>query len=171
MEIDVQARVASARGFFMEGCSCSQSVVLAFQDILGVDEPTLRRLSIGLGAGVGRLREVCGTVGAMAMVAGTMARPEGKDNRQQKSDTYAIVQQLAGQFREQNGSIVCRELLAARAAKNMAAAELTAKDHGALADSGHVPQERTEEYYRSRPCLGLVECSAKIIAEYIAKNY
>jgi len=167
MEIDVQARVASARAFFMEGCSCSQSVVLAFQDLLGVDEPTLRRLSIGLGAGVGRLREVCGTVGAMAMVAGTMARPEGKDNRQQKSDTYAIVQQLAGEFRQKNGTIVCRELLAARAAKM--------KDHGTLsavlADSGHVPEERTEEYYRSRPCLGLVECSTKIIAEYIAKNY
>lgn len=163
MEIDVQERVASARAYFMEGCSCSQSVVLAFQDVLGVDEPVLRRLSIGLGAGVGRLREVCGTVGAMAMIAGTIARPEGKDNRQQKSDAYAIVQQLAGEFREKNGTIVCRELLAARAEKNKARA--------VLADNSHVPEERTEEYYRSRPCLGIVECSTKIIAEYIAKNY
>lgn len=155
MEIDVQARVAAARAFFMEGCSCSQSVVLAFSDIVGIEESALRRLSIGLGAGVGRMREVCGTVSAMAMVAGTLARPEGKDIRQQKSDTYAIVQQLAGEFRQKNGTIVCRELLAARAG----------------ADTSHVPEERTEEYYRSRPCLGIVECSAKIIAEYIAKNY
>lgn len=163
MEIDVQARVESARAYFMLGHSCSQSVVLAFQDVLGVDADTLARLSIGLGAGVGRMREVCGTVGAMAVIAGTIARPEGKDIRQQKSDAYAIVQKLAGEFRERNGSIICRELLALRAGK--------VNGTGPDAGTGPVAGERTEEYYRSRPCVAIVESSAKIIAEYIAKNY
>ena len=163
MEIDVEARAACAKAFFMEGHSCSQSVALAFRDILGVDADVLERLSIGLGAGVGRMREVCGTVGAMALIAGTMARPEGKDIRTQKSETYAIVQQLAGRFREINGSIICRELLALRAAK--------AHGAGAAFGTDPVAGERTEEYYRTRPCAAIVECSAKIIAEYIANNY
>lgn len=155
MEIDVQSRVDRAVAFFMEGKSCSQSVVLAFDDILGVDAEILERLSIGLGAGVGRLREVCGTVGAMAVVSGTLSKSHGKDIQKQKSESYAIVQQLATRFKEENGSIVCRELLGLRAE----------------AKHSHEPQERTPEYYKTRPCARLVACSARIIAEYIANNY
>lgn len=155
MNIDIERRVAQAEANFYDGCSCSQSVVLAFQDILGVDEASLRKLSIGLGAGVGRLREVCGTVGAMAMVAGCLADIEGKPAQQQKAESYAIVQDLARRFKELNGTIICRELLNSR---------LEARQ-------SPVPQARTEEYYKVRPCPGLVACSARIIAEYIAKNY
>lgn len=191
MKIDVQDRVRAAQEYFLEGRSCTQSVVLAFQDILGGDKELLERLSIGLGAGVGRMRQVCGTVSAMAMIAGTLAcakvgctsetlssgKTDARESagtgaesmgnatdtdssdmvrfhQRQKSETYAIVQKLAGTFREENGSIVCAELLRLRAE----------------ARKSHVPEERTAEYYKSRPCLALVGCSARIIAEYIA-NY
>lgn len=154
MKIDVQERVKAAQDNFMEGRSCTQSVVLAFQDILGGDRALLEKLSIGFGAGVGRLRQVCGTVSAMAMIAGSLASLEGKDHQKQKSDTYAIVQKLAAEFQQANGSIVCAELLKLR---------LDAKQ-------SPVPQPRTAQYYNSRPCLRLVACSARIIAEYIANN-
>ncbi len=156
MEINIEERVAMARDNFLAGYNCCQSVVLAFKDIAGVDTEILERLSIGLGAGVGRMREVCGTVGAMALLAGTFARINpADDHRKQKSDTYAIVQLLAGKFKEKHGTIVCREILGLRAQQKMS----------------HVPQERTEEYYRTRPCVAIVESSARIIAEYIANNY
>lgn len=154
MQTDVNERVRLAQEFFMQGYNCTSSVVLAFEDILNVDRDTLERLSIGLGGGVGRLREVCGTVNAMAVVAGTLASIDGKTHQQQKKDTYAIVQELAGAFREENGSIICRELMGLRAGEKQ----------------GPMPQERTAEYYKSRPCLKLVACSARIIAEYVKKN-
>lgn len=155
MKIDIEERVGLAESYFREGYNCSQSVVLAFQDILGVDAQVLKSLAIGFGAGVGRLREVCGTVGAMAMVAGSLANIEGKPVHQQKADSYQVVQILANRFKEENGSIICRDLLDARI----------------VAKQGHIPQERTEEYYKARPCQALVACSARIIAEYIANNY
>lgn len=154
MQTDVNERVRHAQEFFMQGYNCTSSVVLAFEDILNVDRDTLERLSIGLGGGVGRLREVCGTVNAMAVVAGTLASIDGKTHQQQKKDTYAIVQELAGVFREENGSIICRELMGLRAGEKQ----------------DPMPQERTAEYYKSRPCLKLVACSARIIAEYVKKN-
>lgn len=154
MQIDVNERVSLAREFFMEGYNCTQAVLLAFEDMLGTDRDSLERLSIGLGGGVGRLREVCGTVNAMAIVAGTFAGLDGKTHQQQKKDTYAIVQEFAGKFREENGSIICRELMALRAGEKQ----------------DPMPQERTAEYYKSRPCLRLVECSARIIADYVKKN-
>ena len=154
MQTDVNERVRLAQEFFMQGYNCTSAVVLAFEDILNVGRDTLERLSIGLGGGVGRLREVCGTVNAMAVVAGTLASIDGKTHQQQKKDTYAIVQELAGAFREENGSIICRELMGLRAGEKQ----------------DPMPQERTAEYYKSRPCLKLVACSALIIAEYVKKN-
>lgn len=154
MQIDANERVRLAQEFFMQGYNCTSAVVLAFEDILNVDRDTLERLSIGLGGGVGRLREVCGTVNAMAVVAGTFASLDGKTHQQQKKDTYSIVQELAGAFREENGSIICRELMGLRAGEKQ----------------DPMPQERNAEYYKSRPCLKLVACSARIIAEYVKKN-
>ena len=96
---------------------------------------------------------------------------------------YSLVQELAGKFREENGSIVCHDLLNLRV--NAAKAARDGKASGAVGTAGEavssglagpsayspVPQERNEAYYKARPCQKLVGCSARIIAEYIAKNY
>lgn len=156
MDINIEERVSLAQENFKLGYNCSQAVVLAFQDILGVDPEILEKLTIGLGGGVGRMREVCGTVSAMAVVAGTLASKKSGSSeiKQQKSETYELVQNLAGKFREENGAIVCRELLGLRTGQTQS----------------HVPEDRTAAYYKGRPCEALVGSSARIIAEYIEKN-
>ena len=63
-------RPEKAVRFFLDGCNCSQSVVLAFCDETGLDEKTALRLSSPFGGGTGRLREVCGTVSGASMVLG-----------------------------------------------------------------------------------------------------
>ena len=280
-----------AEELFHEGYNCSQSVVLAFADLTGVDEALLEKISIGLGGGVGRLREVCGAVSGMAMVAGficdrcgcgdgsasggsagvadsagsgggvsvggvsgsavsaggvsgdgvsvgSLRTDAGARRAEQKKLAYSLVQELAGKFREENGSIVCHDLLnlrvnAAKAARDGKAsgvdgaagaggvagsstgigvadavgvsgtegtsvvdAEASGTDGGVVSSAGigvpdavgtdggtksgglagpsaysPVPQERNDAYYKARPCQKLVGCSARIIAEYIAKNY
>lgn len=142
----------SAYQYFLKGYNCSQSVVAAFAGDLGLTEELALRLSIGFGAGVGRLREVCGAFCGVTAVIG-LAYGDPADPKD-KSRIYAIVQELAEEYKRRNGggSIVCRELLA-RAGVDPAV--------------GGAAQERTAEYYRKRPCPELCRLAADICAEYM----
>ncbi len=146
---DPQERAARARDLFLEGYNCTQSVVLAYADLFNdLTTEQLAALAAPLGGGVGRLREVCGAVSGMALVAGRISpNPRPKD-RPAKAACYARVQDFAEAFRASNGAIVCRELLGLGERQ-----------------SSPTPAERTPEYYRTRPCPDLVADAARIVAE------
>ena len=143
-----------AMDLFREGYNCSQSVFLAFADVCGIDKQSAMKLSSSFGGGMGRLREVCGAVSGMFMVAGLLYGYQDPKDQEAKTEHYKRIQHLANQFREMNGSIVCRDLLGL----------------GAGADS-HVPEKRTEEYYKKRPCAQLVGMAAAIMETYIKENH
>ena len=139
---------------FHEGYNCSQSVFTAFAHRFNIDEETAKKISAGLGGGVGRMREVCGAVSGAAMVIGSICSAEdGKDN-ENKQKNYELVREFADRFIKRNGSIVCRELLGLDVKM-----ENTAK-----------PDSRTAEYYKKRPCVELVGDAAEILAEIIKEN-
>lgn len=146
-------RPEKAVRFFLDGCNCSQSVVLAFCDETGLDEKTALRLSSPFGGGTGRLREVCGTVSGASMVLGWLYGEGAERDRGIKAHLYMLVQSLAKEFAARNGSYICRELLSL----------------GAGPDS-YVPQERTAEYYRRRPCAECVRSAAEILEKLIARQ-
>jgi C_GCAxxG_C_C family probable redox protein len=148
--IDLQARVARARELFTSGYNCSQSVFLAYSDLFEVEPRMAATISAPLGGGMGRLREVCGAVSGMTMVAGFLYPNYNPTDSQSKKDNYAAVQELAEKFRTENGSIVCRELLG-----------LTQKK------DEPTPSPRTEEYYHRRPCAEYVAIAARIVGEKI----
>lgn len=150
MDFSLEERVERARTLFRQGYNCSQSVFLTYSDLLGIDTPLAATLSGPLGGGMGRLREVCGAVSGMALIAGLLAPCPDPADRPAKAATYALVQRFAERFRAENGAIVCRELLG-------------------LACRSEEPQpaERTPEYYRKRPCVELVACAARIVGEYL----
>ena len=152
--IDVEQRVARAEELFNSGYNCSQSVVLAFADIIGLEPSLAATISASFGGGMGRLREVCGAVSGMTMVAGFLAPCPTADNPVAKRANYALVQHFAEQFRAQNGAIVCRTLLGL--------------DH---AKDNPTPSPRTAEYYKKRPCRELVGDAARIVAEYINSQH
>ena len=108
---EAEARGAQAMANFLAGYNCSQSVVLAFADLLPVDAASLSRLSCSFGGGIGRLREVCGAVSGAMMVLGLLYGYDGPETGAVKAEHYARVQALAHSFEAQYGSIVCRELL------------------------------------------------------------
>lgn len=145
----------AAYAWFLQGYNCSQSVVAAFAPQLGLTEETALRLSAGFGAGIGRMREVCGAfcgvVTVLSMVYADPADPKDK------SRMYALVQQAAEQYRACNGggSIICRELLAKA---------------GAAPAGGTAAEERTAEYYKKRPCPELCRICADLCAEFIAAH-
>ena len=137
---------------FKQGYNCSQSVVAAFCEDMDIDFETALRISSPFGAGMGKLREVCGAVSGMFMIAGMQhGYTDPKDNKA-KAEHYKMIQQLANKFKEENSSIICRELLGLNAGPD-----------------SHIPELRTNEYYKKRPCAELVGCAAKIIEE-VLKN-
>jgi len=152
MTIDPEERELKARAYFKEGYNCSQSVVLAFADILGLEEDRAAILASGFGGGMGRLREVCGAFSGAVLVSGAISVKDPSDKEQRK-DNYALVQRFAGNFEQAFGSIVCRELLQKRS---------EAREEPA-------PSRRDAQWYASRPCENLVGHSARMIAEYLSE--
>ena len=139
-----------AQSYFKSGYNCAQSVVMAFRDLTGLTEEASAKLASSFGGGLGRMREVCGTVSGMAIVAGILFGYDDPKVLGAAQRHYALVQELAGAFREKNGSIVCRELL------------------GDGAPIRTAPEPRTAEYYKKRPCVELVGDAAEILAKRIA---
>lgn len=145
-----------AENNFLQGYNCCQAVVLAFSDILEdnklATEEFLATLCSGFGGGMGRLREVCGAFSGTVMMAGFIS-PAGKPKiMAERSANYALVQEFARRFKEENGgSIVCRELLGLAPKPGQTESPM--------------PSERTEEYYRKRPCPKIVAAAAYIIAQ------
>lgn len=140
---------ALAEHYFRQGYNCSQSVAAAFAQEMALPEQSVLRMTSGFGAGMGRLREVCGAFSGMVFVISTLY---GSSDPSQKSALYAQVQELAQKYRSQNGgnSIVCRELLGLERAEGTPQASA-----------------RTAEYYKKRPCVQLVRLAADLLEEYL----
>ena len=136
-----------AAELFKQGFNCSQAVFAAFCDEFDMDEETALKVSAGLGGGVGRLREVCGTVTGASMVAGMLYGATDGNDHEKKALTYQKVQQIVDEFKKLNPSIVCRELLGL----------------SPTASTPSTPEHRTDEFYKKRPCAQLVEDSAKAV--------
>lgn len=138
---------------FYEGYNCSQSIVLAFADLIPIEKSTLLRMASSFGGGMGRLREVCGSVTGMFMIAGILYGYDGPETGQVKADHYARIQELTRRFEETHGSIVCREMLGLSVRHDVP-----------------VPEARTQEYYKKRPCPEIIGDAADLLEQYIKEN-
>ena len=170
----MKTRGEIAKENFLGGSNCAQAVLLAFSDVTGLDSDIAMRLASSFGGGMGRMREVCGAVSASLMVLG-LVHGYDADAPTEKADKvahYARVQELAARFRAAQGSIVCREILALRAEKLRAEGEggEQSAQLAAMASDAPTPTERTEDYYRTRPCIAVVECAADILGAYLREQ-
>ena len=160
MNIDIEERVAKAKRLFKEdGHNCCQAVVLAYNDLFGIDDRTAAAMASGFGGGMGRMREVCGSVSGMVMLAGLIAPACDPSVKADRTRNYALVQEVAGEFKAINGSIICRELIGL---VPMGSSE-------GIPTESPEPSDRTTEYYKKRPCEEMVGISARIIGEKIIR--
>ena len=140
-----------AAELFLGGYNCAQSVAVAFCDVTGLDEKKTARMVSAFGGGMGRLREVCGAVSGMFFVLSCLYGYDTAGDDVSKMRLYTEVQELAGNFRERCGSIVCREIL-----KNP--------------PTDPRPSPRTAEYYKTRPCARMVLVAGQLMDEFIAEH-
>lgn len=145
-DFDLEERVARAVGNFEAGFNCSQSVFLAYADVLELELELAKKVSVSFGGGVGRMREVCGTVSAMAMLAGFRYPVCDPADQEARTRNYAMVQKMADLFKTKYQSVICRNLLPPEDA----------------AATSPAPALRTEGYYGRRPCGKYVAEAARI---------
>lgn len=151
--INADERAARGAQFFSQGYNCAQAVALAFADLYAdrVTPEALTLITASFGGGMGRMRLTCGTVSGLAVLAGLENGTLDPTDMAHRTANYALVQKLAGEFKAENDSLICGELLGLR--------------------SGQVqpprPSERTTEYYKARPCGKLVECACRIYARHL----
>lgn len=138
---------------FMKGCNCTQSVVGAYTDILGMDSETAYKIASGFGGGMGRLREVCGAFSGIVMVVSMLYGYSEPSEADIKAELYGRIQSLAKQFEKDMGSIICKNLLGLE-----------------KAEGSHIPSERNEEYFKKRPCPEICRYAADLLDKYISEN-
>ncbi len=142
-----------AEELFCSGCNCAQAIFCAYEDLTGYSHEDAMRISSSFGGGLGRLREVCGTMSGAAMVAGVLWGYDETDNDKVKAAHYKLIQDIADRFKAKYGTIICRDLL-----------------KGIANDTNPVPDARTAEYYKKRPCARFVAAMAEILDEIIAEK-
>lgn len=146
-------REEKAIELFYNGYNCAQAVVLAFKDLLNVDEESLKSLSSSFGGGISRLREVCGCISGMGIVLGLIKGNYDVNNNDEKSKHYAKIQELSLKFKEEMKSYICADLL-----------NISRKP------STPVAEKRSEKYYKDRPCAHYIGYMAKLIAQELNEN-
>lgn len=143
-------RKEKAMQSFLDGYNCSQCMILAFEDIISIDLDTALKIASPFGGGMGRLREVCGSVSGMFMILGYILGYSEPENYDEKKVLYGHIQELAHRYEKENGSIICRDLLGLNVQREEA-----------------TPEKRTEEYYKKRPCTEKIGSAAEILETYL----
>ena len=142
-----------AKELFKQGYNCSQAVLGVFCEELGLDFETAMKIAGPFGGGMGRMREVCGTVTGMFTALGLSDGFSDPSDPTAKARLYQKVQELAKNFKDKNGSIICHELLA-----------------GVETSKSPTPSERTENYYKKRPCIELVGDAVEIFEQFLKEK-
>ena len=144
-------RREQAMAYFKQGFNCSQSVLRAYSDLFDMPEDELMKAGQSFGGGMGRLR----------LVAGALTGSADPSDRESKKNNYDVVQKLAARFEEENGSLICGQLLGLDGD--------VSKVHPKYAE-GTTPEPRTQEYYKKRPCIELVGQVCDILDSYFGEK-
>lgn len=151
-QFNIKEQVDLAVSYFEAGHNCAQSVFLAYSEILGIDINIAKKMTVSFGGGIGRMRETCGAVNAIAMLVGFKYPVHNATDQKARTLNYQITQKAVNLFKTNHGSIMCHDLLDS-------ISEAT--------DKSPIPSLRTEEYYAKRPCLRLVRDSAEIAGKML----
>lgn len=103
-------RVEQALKINRSGYNCAQSVLLAYSDVIGLDEKAALAMAAGFGGGV-RYGEVCGAISGAVMVLGLLYPFSDSADMDAKYKIARISKSVCERFREKRGVVTCRELL------------------------------------------------------------
>ena len=109
-EITKESRADRAIACHNKGYNCAQSVAFAFLDKVDIDPETLFKVTEGLGLGMGGMEGTCGAVTAACVIAGAKNSTVEMGGPGSKGATYKISKEIVRRFKEESGSVICKEL-------------------------------------------------------------
>ena len=101
----METRVDKVAEKHKSGYNCAQAVACAYCDLVGIDEETMFRLTEGLG-----LEGTCGAVTAACVIAGAKNSTVEMGGPGSKGATYKMSKEIVRRFKEESGSVICKEL-------------------------------------------------------------
>lgn len=107
------SHVEYARKMFMEGCNCAQAVLSFFGPDMGMDKNTCCSIAAAFGAGIAYSQQTCGAVTGAVMVIGLRSGMKNTEIPERTLESYVTTKEFLRRFAAKNGSVNCRELLAA----------------------------------------------------------
>lgn len=145
------SRADNAKDYFLSGYNCAQAVAIAFSDLVDLDKKAIAKTVCGFGGGIGRLREVCGAFSGAVFILSLLYGYDDSKDFEAKKSIYEDIQKFSELYKEKNGSIICRELLGLEKGSS----------------ESPIPEKRTQEYYKKRPCSEIVYTCAELLEEFI----
>ena len=94
-----------------QGYNCAQAVLCAFDDVVGIEENELFRISEAFGGGMGGTQGICGAVSSMVALAGLLTS-RGVDALPEtaKAQSYRVASELMAEFERRNQSLICHRI-------------------------------------------------------------
>ena len=106
----MESRIEKAVQNKNNGYNCAQAVACSYCDIVGMDEETMYKVTEALGAGMGGMEGTCGAVTAACVIAGAKNSTVEMGGPGSKGATYKISKAIVRRFKEESGSVICKEL-------------------------------------------------------------
>lgn len=141
-KVYIDEKTAKAKLLHSQGFNCSQSVVSAYAEELGLSRDMAEKMSVALGGGVAKMGEICGCVSAAAVLSGFIKENQKEDGSVDTLKAQTWTRDIAEKFRNECGDIVCRHLKSPRATAGR----------------------------QIKPCRELVGIAARLIAEKITSE-
>jgi C_GCAxxG_C_C family probable redox protein len=146
-------RKEKAINYFKEGYNCSQSVVMAFDEVLSINAKELCKIASPFGGGISRMRETCGAVTGMVLVLGNLLGYDTPEMGEKKHELYKNIQEILKIFENKYGSLTCRNLL------NLS-----------IKHDDPKPSERDHSFFEKRPCPELIGGAAEILEQFLLQK-
>lgn len=96
-----------AKSYAERGWLCSESVLLATSDWLGIRNELIPKIASGFGAGIGGSGSVCGAISGGVIALGLKF---GRADPKQENRAYTFSSELLARFEKEFAHITCREL-------------------------------------------------------------
>lgn len=95
---------------FLEGYNCAQSVLLTMFEHWNGKSELIPKIATAFGAGIGRCGSICGALTGGVMAIG-IRYGTNEPSTEKRLEAYELANKLYKKFEQQNGTILCRELI------------------------------------------------------------
>lgn len=110
-------KMKAASDCYKKGCTCSQAILCAYADELGMEKETAYRMMEGFGCGMGEMQELCSALAAAVCVISFRVSRGRSEPGYGRSETYEGVRRIMEIFRREYGGITCGEILRGASSK------------------------------------------------------